>query len=438
MTEAHGSVLILLLVMVCYITEIFPVAVTAMGSCVLLAILKIAPPSVVWSGLSSDTTLVVGGMVVVGTAIIETGAARSMGTFFVRKANGNYWLAAFAVILVAMVLSGFMNNSATVATMLPVMAGIIVASEGRLHEKHWLLPMAAGTNAGGMLTLIGTTSQMIVQNALMEKGLPGFKFFDFAWIGLPMCVAFILYFLLFHKVLNNKIWGFPTERTEMVRNLAVAGAHQEQDVSKAAEPAIFRKQILSVAIMLGAIVWMVSPSAISNGTIAMAAAAMVILTGCISLRGLYRKFDWTTVFVLAGGIGFANGLEKSGGGGLIAGWIAGLFGTGITPMQVFIMFVLTGAILTLFMSNTAVAAMLTPIAIAFTGIVDFNLAPVMMGICMATNCAFSTPIATASMTLVLGPGEYKFNDYIKWCLPFNILAVALIIFIIPMVWPLVA
>jgi len=433
MNEAYGSVLVLLIVMICYITEVFPVAVTAMGSCALLAMLRLAPSSVVWSGLSSDTTLVVGGMVVVGTAMIETGAARSVGLFFVKKANGNFWLAAFSIILVAMLLSGFMNNSATVATMIPVMMGVVITSGGKLHEKHWLLPMAAATNAGGMLTLIGTTAQMIVQNALAEHNMPVFRFFDFAWIGIPMCIAFILYFLLFHKKLNHWIWGCPTERTEMVRKLTEGEVRPGEEK---ADTAIVRKQLLSVVIMLAAIVWMVSPSTIPNGTIAMTAATLVLVTGCISLNELYRKFDWTTVFVLAGGIGFANGLDKSGGGKLIADWVAGLFGTDITPMQVFIMFVVTGAFLTLFMSNTAVAAMLTPIAIAFAQIVDFNLLPVLMGICMAVNCAFSTPIATASMTLVFGPGEYRFNDYIKWCLPFNIIAVFLIILIIPLIWPL--
>lgn len=433
MNEAYASVILLLIVMVCYITEIVPVAVTAMGSCALMAVLRIAPSSVVWSGLASDTTLVVGGMVVVGTAIIETGAAKSVGAFFVKKAKGNYGLAAFSIVILAMILSGVMNNSATVATMLPVMVGIVAASGGKLHEKHWLLPMAAATNAGGMLTLIGTTSQMVVQNALQEHGMPGFGFFDFAWVGVPICIIFIIYFLLFHKKLDKWIWGNPTEHTEIVRNQIDSGESFENEKI---DPATRRRQVLSIVIMLAAIAWMVSPSSIPNGTVAMFAAAVVIITKCLPLKELYRKFDWTTIFVLAGGIGFANGLDKSGGGRLIADWIAGLFGTQISPMQVFIMFVVSGALLTLFMSNTAVAAMLSPIAIAFTGIVDFSLLPVLMGICLATNCAFSTPIATPSMTLVFGPGEYKFNDYIKWCLPFNIIAVILIIIIVPLVWPL--
>ncbi|MDR2478370.1 MAG: anion permease [Treponema sp.] len=440
MTAAHGSTIVLLIVMICYFTNLLPVAVTAMGSCVVLAVLKLAPVSTVWSGLSSDTTLVVGGMIVVGTAIIETGAARTVGSFFVRKTKGNFWLAAFSLVVLALVLSGFMNNSATVATMLPVMLGVVVASNGKLNEKHWLMPLAVATNTGGMLTMLGTTSQMIIQNSLAGLNMPPFGFFEFAWIGVPVCIAFIFYFLLFGSKLNRWIWPRPAEHTAMVQRLLDKGNNNDAEKKtgdpRAAPSASLLKQGLSVLIMLAAITWMVSPSSIPNGTVAAAAAVMVLVTKCISLKELYKKFDWTTVFVLAGGIGFANGMDKSGGGRLIADWIAGLFGTNIMPMQVFVMFVLTGALLTLFMSNTAVAAMLTPIAIAFTDIVDFNVYPVLMGICMATNCAFSTPIATPSMTLVLGPGEYKFNDYIKWCLPFNLFTIVLILLIVPLVWPL--
>lgn len=435
MTEAHVSVIVLLLVMVCYVTEIVPIAVTAMGSCALLAILRIAPASAVWSGLSNDVTLVVGGMVVVGTAVIESGAARNVGTFVVKRAKGDYRKAAILLIVITILISGFINNSATVATVMPIMLGVIVASKGQLHEKHWLLPLAIATNASGMLTLIGTTSQMIGQNVLQEHGLPLFRFFDFAWIGVPMCIAFMLYFLLFGKRLARWIWGENPPHTEAVREMMARAESGEEERERATGSR--SRQFLSVFALVAAVTFMVIPNPISNGTVAMAAAVFVLVTRCISLKKLYKKFDWTTMFVLAGGIGFATGIERSGGSMLIANWIAGLFGEQITPMQVFVMFVVTAAILTPFMSNTAVAAMLVPIVISFHAIVDFNLYPVLMGMCLATNADFATPIGTPSMTMVFGPGEYRFTDFIRYGLPFSVIGVIIILIVTPLVWPLV-
>ena len=431
MNEALGSIVVLLFIIVLYITEVIPVAATALLSCALLAVFHIAEPSAVWAGFSSDTTLLVAGMIVVGTTLIDTGFAASIGNFLIRLSKGRIHLAAYGAIIATLLFSAFMNNSTAVATMLPVMAGIIAASGGVLHEKQLLMPLAVASNAGGMLTLIGTTAQMISQSALESNGLRPFGFFDFAWIGVPISILFIIYMLTAGRWIGRRLWPESVGHTKYIRDFNPDGGEQGGSAHQSK-----CKQVLSALIMVAAVLFMVIPGTPSNGTIAITAAITCVVTGCIPLQRLYRKLDLTTIFVLAGGIGFANGLDKSGGGRLLADWIAGLFGKTLTPFVLFVMFSIAAAILTLFMSNTAVTAMLTPIALAFTTTMAVSPYPVLMGICMASNCAFSTPIATPSMTLVLGPGEYRFSDYVKYCMPFNIIAVALILLIVPAVWPL--
>lgn len=432
MAPEQISIIILVVVMVLYATEVIPLAVTALGSCAAMAILGLATSDVVWSGLAADTTLVVGGMVVVGNTLIETGVAESLGRWILRKTGGRPVISCTCLIIVAMILSGFMNNSAAIATMMPVMIGVAATAKDRIHEKQWLLPMAVATNAGGMLSLIGTTSQMIVQSALQEQGYPVFAFFDFAWLGIPLSLLFLLYMGTIGRWLGKRMWPDNMPHTQSVMDFNPDAAVHEHAQGQNRK----QKQIIAVVIMLTAIALMVMNVGISNGTIAMTAAGMCIITRCVSIKQVFRQFDWTTIFVLAGGIGFANGLDYCGGGQLIAEWLMGLFHNSLTPVTVFIMFVVVGSILTQFMSNTAVAAMLTPIALPFVTQVGVNPLALLMGICAATNLSFSTPIATPSMTLVLGPGEYRFMDYVKWCTIFNIICTAAIIIIIPMVWPL--
>lgn len=433
MTSAYGSIMILLAAVFFYITELVPIAVTAVGSCAVLVLFGFAEPATVWAGISNDTTLFVGGMIAIVTAVIETGAAKTLCDWFVRGSRHHVRRTGMMVLLLVTVISGFMNNSAAVAITLPIMAGIVAASDGELHEKHWFMPLAVGANAGGMLTVIGTTSQMVVQQALLERGLPIFGFFEFAWVGIPMCITFFLYVIFFGPRLNRLIWPAPSGHTAFVESVLSTGNSGEGGQVSSEQR---KKQLLSVGIMIATIICIMTVERVSKGTIAMVGTLLTIITGCISIDEMYRKFDWTTIFVLAGGIGFASGLDKSGGGNLIASTIGGIFGAALTPMHVFAILVLTGAVLTVFMSNTAVAAMLTPIAVAFTSVIDFNLLPVMMGICMATNCSFLTPLATPSMTMVLGPGEYKFMDYVKYCFLFNVMAILLLFLIIPRVWPL--
>ena len=434
MTPEQISIVVLVVVMILYATEVIPLAVTALGSCAALAVLGLAPSDVVWSGLSADTTLVVAGMVVVGNTLIETGVAESLGAWILEKTGGRPAVSCTCLIFVAMILSGFMNNSAAIATMMPVMIGVAATARGKIHEKRWLLPLAVATNAGGMLSLIGTTSQMIVQSALSEQGYPVFAFFDFAWIGVPLCVLFLIYLGTCGRWLGKKMWPDGTPHTQGVNDFDPDAASHKNTLSREQR----RKQMVTLVIMVTAIVLMVLDLGIPNGTIAMVAAGMCIISRCVSLKQVYRKFDWTTIFVLSGGIGFAEGLDYCGGGRLIAQWLMGLFHNSLTPVTVFIMFVLVGTVLTQFMSNTAVAAMLTPIALPFVTQVGINPMALMMGICAATNLSFSTPIATPSMTLVLGPGEYRFMDYVKWCLPFNVVCTFVILIVVPLVWPLTA
>lgn len=431
MTPDLGSVILLIGVMILYATEAIPLAATALGSCALLVILGFAPGEVVWSGLAADTTLVVGGMIVVGITLLENGVANSLGDWILQKTGNKPLVSCVCVILAAMLLSGFMNNAAAVATMMPVLLGVVAASKDKLHEKHWLLPLATATNTGGMLTLIGTTSQMVLQESLKSHGYPTFGFFDFAWLGVPLCLLLLLYMATIGRWLGKRIWAVNEPHSEMV-----AALESEKRIVTATAKTDYRKQKIAIAILLGAILLMVFDIGISNGTIAMAAAVLCIAMRCISIKQVYRKFDWTTVFVLAGGIGFANGMDYSGGGRLIADWLMGLLKDALTPQSVFVMFVVVATLLTQFMSNTAVAAMLIPVAIPFIEQLGLNPLMLFMGICAATNLSFSTPIATPSMTLVLGPGNYKFIDYVKWCGIFNIICIVFVLWAIPMIWQL--
>ena len=425
-----GGVILLVCVMVLYATEVIPLAATALGSCALMVIFGFAPASTVWSGLAADTTLVVGGMIVVGVALLENGVAESLGDWILRKTGNKPRVSCICVILATMLLSGFMNNAAAVATMMPVLMGVVAASNEKLHEKDWLLPLAVAANTGGMLSLIGTTSQMVLQEALETHHYPTFAFFDFAWLGVPLCLLLLAYMATIGGYLGKRIWARDEPHSEMMADLSA-----EKRATRVAE-IDRRKQRTAIVILLGAISLMVVDIGVSNGTIGMAAAVLCVATRCISIKQVYRKFDWTTVFVLAGGIGFANGMDACGGGRLIAGWLMGLLNDALTPLSVFIMFVVVATLLTQFMSNTAVAALLIPVAIPFIDLLTLNPLALFMGICAATNLSFSTPIATPSMTLVLGPGNYKFIDYVKWCGIFNVICIVFVLWAIPVIWPL--
>ena len=423
------SLVILVVSMVLYLSEKLPVAVIAMGTCAASVLLGLASPSDVWYGFSSNTTMLVGSLMVVGLALIDTGVAVDLGEIIFRKFKNNMIVGSFIIIVLCAFFSSFMNNTAAVTSMLPVLGSLIVASEGKLHEKKLFLPLAVASNVGGMITLIGTTAQMLGQEILIKNGYEGFGFFEFAFVGLPMLILFSVYYLTVGKRIANKRWGQTEEHSPYIRYIA-SKSNNKVEKTKIR----LAKQIFTIIVLVTAVLLMILTD-IAEGVIGVTAALLVIIFKCINLESFSKNMDWSTIFVLCGGMGFANALTISGGGKLIVDYVTKMFSGNITPMLIFVVLVILSGFLTLFMSNTAVSALLVPIGMTFAVNMGVSIYPFVMGICMAANCSFSTPVATSSMTLVFGPGEYAFKDYLVWCIPLNILGIILLITIVPTVWP---
>jgi di/tricarboxylate transporter len=160
------------------------------------------------SGFSNPTVIMIAALFIVGEGIAQTGWTAMAGKKFVEWAGKSVPKLLFIVTLGTGVLSGFVSNTGTVATLTP----LTIASAwsiGTLPSKM-LMPVAFGANTGGLLTLTGTPPNIIASNALVEAGFKGFSFFEFALIGIPLLIATLLYFrYLGYKLLpknktNNK------------------------------------------------------------------------------------------------------------------------------------------------------------------------------------------------------------------------------------------
>ena len=131
----------------------------------------------------------------------------------------------------------------------------------------------------------------------------------------------------------------------------------------------------------------------------------------------------------------ADALDKSGAGKMIAHQVIGVMGGSPSPIFItFVLFLLSCG-LTQFMSNTASAALLCPIGLSIAEGIGVNPHAVVMTICVAASCAFTTPVGTPPNALVLGPGGYRFKDYILPGFGLVIVSLALCLSIIPAVWP---
>ena len=177
-----------------FVTELIPLAVTAMAACTALGILGVLPSKQVYAGLSNSTVVLFGGMFVIGAAMFKTGLAEAIGIAVVKKAGTNQVPLMAAIMLVTIVLSSVSSNTGTVACLMPVVIGICQAA--KISQSRQLMPLAIAANVGGTITMIGTPPNVIVTGALSAAGLPTFGFFEFAYIGIPLSII-VFFFTLF-------------------------------------------------------------------------------------------------------------------------------------------------------------------------------------------------------------------------------------------------
>ncbi len=411
-----------------FVTELIPLAVTAMAACTALGILGVLPSKQVYAGLSNSTVVLFGGMFVIGAAMFRTGLAQAIGVAVVKKAGTNEVPLMGAVMLVTIVLSSVSSNTGTVACLMPVIIGICQAA--KISPSKELMPLAIAANVGGTITMIGTPPNVIVTGALSAAGLPTFGFFEFAYIGIPLSII-VFFFTLFigrHLLPKNDIGEMDEEALKEAAEEAGAGGDDE--------PKSATKMWISGLIMIGVVICMaLDLKTLPLQTAAVTGAILCVITGCLKEKEAYAGIDWVTIFLFAGMLSVATAMEKTGAGKLIADAVVGSMGEHPNAVVLCAVLYLISNVLTQFMSNTAAAALLAPIGISIAQSIGADPKPVLMAIGIAASMAFATPMATPPNTLVLGPGGFTFNDYVKVGLPLCIVTFIASVIIIPIFWP---
>ena len=401
-----------------FVTEIIPLAVTAMGASIALGLLGVLTPKQVFSGLSNSTVVLFAGMFVIGAAMFQTGLAQRIGITVVHAAGTGEKRLMAAIMIVTIILSSVSSNTATVACLLPVVVQICAVA--RLAVSPQLMALAVAANVGGTITMIGTPPNILMSATLSASGLQPFGFFEFACIVSPLSIVGVIYMLTIGRRLC------PHDHIDS--NLSDLTSDLPKDT---------RKMAICAIILILVVVAMALSKTINvpMQTAAIIGALACVITGCLSEKQAYGGIDWTTIFLFAGMLPLAEAMDKTGAGAMIANGVVGIIGSNASPLIIVMALFLLSCGLTQFMSNTAAAALLAPIGISIAQSIGVSPFPVLMAIGIAASCAFTTPVATPPNTLILGPGKFHFMDYVKVGLPLVLVSMIVCTVIIPLVWP---
>lgn len=393
-----------------WVTEWIPLYITSM-LVLLLSLLWLFPTvsaagkpvsqELFYLAFFGDITLLFLGGFVLSALLSKYGLATRLASAMLQRTGGQPRQILLGILLISSLLSMWMSNTATAAMMFAIMTPIIQgipATSGFAKAISIGIPFAC--NLGGLGTPIGTPPNAIALDYLNKSGY-AIDFAEWMLLSLPLML-----------ILLGALWG-------LLQYLFPAGDIQ-LDMEPPEQSAFTLRQYYVMAIFVMAVAgWLtLGATGLSAGTIGLMIVIVVFGSGLLNTRD-FRSISWDILFMLGGGLCLGVGLKVSG----LTQTLAGMLPLDQGFLALLLLLLVVAAAMTSFMSNTATANLLIPIAISLPQ------NPLLFSIAIAIMCSASMamPVSTPPNAIAFGSGLIKAKDMVRSGLLITLLALALIV-----------
>ena len=197
--EVFVSLILLIIMIVFFVTEIVPIEVTALSTAVLMVILGILPSKEFLNILSNPAPWTIICMFVLSGALVRTGVLDKVGDFISSNTKKSPLFVIFLLIVITIILSAFINNTPVVLVLIPIV--LKLANEMKISASKLLIPLSYLAIMGGMLTLIGTSTNLLIDGVAQSYDLEPFGMFEITPIAVVLAIIGVIYLFLFSSIL---------------------------------------------------------------------------------------------------------------------------------------------------------------------------------------------------------------------------------------------
>jgi di/tricarboxylate transporter len=404
--------------------------VAALSGAAALLVLGVIRPVEVQAAFASPAVIALACLFVIAYAIELSGLLglliRQATRMCARMGALGLWL----VIVLCGGASAFLNNTPIVVLAAPVVKD--VATSLNLSPKRFLIPLSYITIMGGACTLIGTSTNLLVNDMATNAGQPMFGMFEITPVALIIAAVGGLYlFLIGGRLLAGQ--ADDDADNHGPHKQIGDGNMGDIDLFAVDRPFDVRRASISMVVFVGVIVAAalgIAPIAAS----AFAGAVILILLRVISPEEAYSGLRPDVLLLIAGMVVVGLSIEVTG----LAASGTGLLIDFIRPFgPVVALAILYGVTLfaTELLSNAAVAVLITPVAVALAESLGVDPRPFLIGVMMAASAAFATPFGYQTNVLVFQVGKYKYMDFVRVGVPLNLVTWAAGVIAIPVFFP---
>ena len=399
MAQSTIAIIILITALVLYSIPKVPLSVTTVFAMLAMAMTGILTYTQAFSGFANSAVLLVAGMMIIGRACFTSGLAQRFGNLLYKYVGTNEKHFMIMVFLVSTLLAVFLNGALVVAMMIPIIDSVASQSEGRISRKQIYFPLGVASCIGNNLTTISATSMITAAGLVAAAGYGEISLFAPTLVNLPALIVVVIVYTLFIYRAQQKWFDF--------EEIPLPGSHAEQREAKSDPLKMWITGIVLIAVVTALVIGM------NYGAVALLGSSILILTGCVGERDAFQSVSWSSVIIVAGALGFSQGLDTSGAGVLIANFIIHLFGPlGHSPFGLCIVLLFLGSLMSNLMSDSASVAILIPITLSMSETLGCDPMPLVLACASGIKVAVATPLSKAPMTMIQIPG-YRFTDYLK-------------------------
>lgn len=419
------TLLVLAAVIVALIWDKVRADVVALAGAAVLLMTGVVRPVEVQSAFASPAIVALASLFVIAYAMELSGlldaAIRRMVAMCRRIGGAGLWV----IIGLAGTASAFLNNTPIVVLTAPVVRDV-ARSLGR-SARRYLIPLSYASVLGGCCTLIGTSTNLLVNDMASVAGQPRFDIFEITPVGLSVAVAGGLYLLLF----NNRLMKGGTESDEQ------GPAADNSDVRKFRSPGLagglvgnaepFAKEVqlriwpaVASSSIFVAVVVVAALNVAPIAACAFAGAVSLILLRVITADEAYHGLRPEVLMLIAGMVVLGIALDLTGLAGTATNALVGSM-DGMSPLLALIILYGVTLFATEILSNATVAVLFTPIAVSMAETFAVSPRPFLVAVMIAGSAAFATPFGYQTNVIVYQMGGYSYLDFVKVGIPLNLI-----------------
>ena len=416
MSQAILALIILAVMIVLFISEKFPIVVTAIAASIAFYATGLIKLTDIFSGYNSTTIVLLCGMMVVGASLFHSGITDLIGEKMVKITGKNERNIILVTLIVSCLLSSVCSNIGVMTAMAPLVTAMCIAAG--FGPSRSLLALLFGAQFGGFVTLVGVGSNATANEVMAQNGLNPFGFFSITPFGIGVCVLGTLYFVLLGRKLIPDT-GYVPEFAQTEK-----------------KPLDKRKAIISVVTLFAVLVVIaIAPKAFPMHLAAVCGALIILATRCMNLKDAIKAIDWNCMLLVGSLSAISLGVKNSGAGDMVANGILKILGDNPSPFLVTTVIFFAAALLTQFMSNIPSIMLFLPIGVSIAQKIGVNPYPIAMTITLAGAASYATPFAAPQNMMTVGWTQYKFVDFIKIGLPMLLITYIAVVGLIPIFLP---